>query len=224
MWGTDMPMVGRHCTYQQAQNQYRVHCDFLTEDQRQDILGGAVASVMGIGSAQQLAEELGVERLVSRRLPTAIETLPPPEYGAYVVRLRPATDYTFQVFATDLKGASPASLFASLKGSFGWPLGWWITTSCVLPIRKCATRRTPRTPSSSKARSPPGSRTSAILDINALTSGQSHGAPSYSRGVILPRRTAIAIAYGVLWSAASLFVGANDSSEPCTPPQTLQCP
>ena len=49
MWGTDMPMLGRHCTYQQAQDQYRVHCDFLTDSQREDILGGTAARVMGIG-------------------------------------------------------------------------------------------------------------------------------------------------------------------------------
>ena len=50
MWGTDMPMLGRHCTYQQAQDQYRVHCDFLTDSERQDMLGGTAARVMGIDS------------------------------------------------------------------------------------------------------------------------------------------------------------------------------
>lgn len=48
MYGTDMPMVARFCTYRQTIDQFRVHCDFLTEGERQDILGGTVARVMGI--------------------------------------------------------------------------------------------------------------------------------------------------------------------------------
>ena len=48
MWGTDMPMVARFCTYRQAKDQFGVHCEFLTDGQRQDILGGTIARVMGI--------------------------------------------------------------------------------------------------------------------------------------------------------------------------------
>ena len=48
MWGSDWPMVGRFCTYRQALDQYRGHCGFLTDDQRQAILGGTAARVMGI--------------------------------------------------------------------------------------------------------------------------------------------------------------------------------
>ena len=48
MWGTDMPMVARFCTYGQAKDQFGVHCEFLTDGQRQDILGGTIARVMGI--------------------------------------------------------------------------------------------------------------------------------------------------------------------------------
>ena len=48
MWGTDMPMVGRFCTYRQSMDQFRVHCDFLSDGERADILGGTVARVMGI--------------------------------------------------------------------------------------------------------------------------------------------------------------------------------
>ena len=48
MWGTDMPMVARFCTYRQSMDQFRVHCDFLSESERADILGGTVARVMGI--------------------------------------------------------------------------------------------------------------------------------------------------------------------------------
>ena len=48
MWGTDMPMVARFCTYRQSMDQFRVHCDFLSDGERADILGGTVARVMGI--------------------------------------------------------------------------------------------------------------------------------------------------------------------------------
>ena len=48
IWGTDIPMVGRFCTYRQARDQFRTHCDFLTDDERRDILGGTAARVMGL--------------------------------------------------------------------------------------------------------------------------------------------------------------------------------
>ena len=48
MWGTDMPMVARFCTYRQSMDQFSVHCDFLSDAERADILGGTVARVMGI--------------------------------------------------------------------------------------------------------------------------------------------------------------------------------
>ena len=48
IWGTDMPMVARFCTYRQTMDQYRVHCDFLSDDERASILGGTAARVMGI--------------------------------------------------------------------------------------------------------------------------------------------------------------------------------
>ena len=48
IWGTDMPMVARFCTYTQCLDQFRKHCDFLTDEQRADILGGTAARLMGI--------------------------------------------------------------------------------------------------------------------------------------------------------------------------------
>ena len=48
IWGTDMPMVARFCTYKQALDQFRVHCDFLSDVERKDIIGGTAARVMGI--------------------------------------------------------------------------------------------------------------------------------------------------------------------------------
>ena len=51
MWGSDFPMVGRFCTYRQSQDQFRVHCGFLTDSQRWAILGGTAARVMGMEEA-----------------------------------------------------------------------------------------------------------------------------------------------------------------------------
>jgi len=48
MWGTDMPLSSRYCTYKQALDQYRLHCDFLNDDQRADILGGTAARLFGL--------------------------------------------------------------------------------------------------------------------------------------------------------------------------------
>ena len=46
MWGTDIPMVARFCTYRQTLDQFRVHCEFLSDSQRQAIIGGTAARVM----------------------------------------------------------------------------------------------------------------------------------------------------------------------------------
>lgn len=53
IYGTDMPMVARFCTYRQTLDQYRTHCDFLSESERQSIIGGTVARILGVekGSA-----------------------------------------------------------------------------------------------------------------------------------------------------------------------------
>jgi len=48
MWGTDMPILGRFCTYRQALDHVRVHCDLLTTGEREAVLGGTVARVMGL--------------------------------------------------------------------------------------------------------------------------------------------------------------------------------
>ncbi len=48
IYGTDMPMVGRFCTYRQTLDQYRNHCDFLTDSERRSITGGTAARLMGI--------------------------------------------------------------------------------------------------------------------------------------------------------------------------------
>lgn len=53
MWGTDLPMVSKYCTYRQALDQFRLHCEFLTDDQRQAILGGPPARVMGIPTGER---------------------------------------------------------------------------------------------------------------------------------------------------------------------------
>jgi hypothetical protein len=43
-----MPIVARFCTYRQALDHIRRHCDFLSDAQRQAILGGTAARLMGI--------------------------------------------------------------------------------------------------------------------------------------------------------------------------------
>ena len=48
MYGTDMPNIARFATYKQTIDQFRVHCDFLTESEREDILGGTIGRVMGV--------------------------------------------------------------------------------------------------------------------------------------------------------------------------------
>ena len=48
IWGTDMPMVARFCTYKQALDQFRVHCNFLSDSEREDIIGNTAARVMNI--------------------------------------------------------------------------------------------------------------------------------------------------------------------------------
>ena len=48
MWGTDMPIVMRFWTYRQCIDQMREHSDFLSERERDMILGGTVARLLGI--------------------------------------------------------------------------------------------------------------------------------------------------------------------------------
>jgi predicted TIM-barrel fold metal-dependent hydrolase len=48
LWGTDMPMVARYCTYRQTIDHYRVHSPFLADTERVDILGGTAARVIGV--------------------------------------------------------------------------------------------------------------------------------------------------------------------------------
>ena len=46
MWGTDMPLTARYCTYKQSMDQFRTYCDFLSDSERAYILGGTTARVM----------------------------------------------------------------------------------------------------------------------------------------------------------------------------------
>ena len=48
MWGTDMPYGVSWCTYKQALDYIRVHCDFLTQEEKGLILGGNAARMFRI--------------------------------------------------------------------------------------------------------------------------------------------------------------------------------
>ncbi len=53
MWGSDQPSGRLDCTYRQAADYIRLHCDFLTQEEKGLILGGNVARMFGIkGSAR----------------------------------------------------------------------------------------------------------------------------------------------------------------------------
>ena len=51
IYGTDMPMVARFCTYRQTLNQYRRHCVFLNDAERGAITGGTAARLLGVTSS-----------------------------------------------------------------------------------------------------------------------------------------------------------------------------
>ncbi len=48
MWGTDMPIVGRFWTYRQNIDFIRRYCDFLSAGELHEIMGGAVAKLLGV--------------------------------------------------------------------------------------------------------------------------------------------------------------------------------
>ena len=48
VWGSDMPNVGRFCTYKQSLDYVRRHCDFLSEREMDRILGGNLASLLQV--------------------------------------------------------------------------------------------------------------------------------------------------------------------------------
>jgi predicted TIM-barrel fold metal-dependent hydrolase len=51
VWGSDMPNVERFCTYRQCLDYVRRYCEFLTEREKDLILGGNVAELCGIERA-----------------------------------------------------------------------------------------------------------------------------------------------------------------------------
>ena len=48
MWGTDMPIVMRFWTYRQCIDQIRKYSDFLSEQERNMVLGGTVARLLSV--------------------------------------------------------------------------------------------------------------------------------------------------------------------------------
>jgi predicted TIM-barrel fold metal-dependent hydrolase len=49
LWGSDMPNVERFCTYRQCVDYVRRHCAFLSAKEKELILGGNAAEMLGIG-------------------------------------------------------------------------------------------------------------------------------------------------------------------------------
>jgi predicted TIM-barrel fold metal-dependent hydrolase len=48
MWGSDMPFGTMWCTYKQAVDYVRLHCDFFSREEKDLFLGGNIARVVGI--------------------------------------------------------------------------------------------------------------------------------------------------------------------------------
>jgi predicted TIM-barrel fold metal-dependent hydrolase len=48
IWGSDMPNVERFCTYRQCVDYVRRHCTFLSASEKDRILGGNAADLLGI--------------------------------------------------------------------------------------------------------------------------------------------------------------------------------
>jgi predicted TIM-barrel fold metal-dependent hydrolase len=47
-WGTDMPFQNRFCTYRQSRLWIEKYCDFLSDDERKNIMGGTMQRVLGL--------------------------------------------------------------------------------------------------------------------------------------------------------------------------------
>lgn len=48
VWGSDMPNVGRFCTYKQSLDYIRNYCDFFSENELDQILGGNLKKLLQI--------------------------------------------------------------------------------------------------------------------------------------------------------------------------------
>jgi predicted TIM-barrel fold metal-dependent hydrolase len=48
IWGSDMPNIYRTCTYQQCVDLVKIHFDFMSEEEKQLILGGTAATLYGM--------------------------------------------------------------------------------------------------------------------------------------------------------------------------------
>ncbi len=46
LYGTDMPFQNRHCTYRQSRDHIEKYCTFLSQEQRDLIMGGTAARIL----------------------------------------------------------------------------------------------------------------------------------------------------------------------------------
>ena len=66
MWGSDMPAGIAWCTYRQAVDYIRVHCNFLSQEEKDLILGGNAARMFGIPGGWRM-EHFGRSRIAAGR-------------------------------------------------------------------------------------------------------------------------------------------------------------
>jgi predicted TIM-barrel fold metal-dependent hydrolase len=48
LWGTDMPFQNRFCTYRQSRDWIEKYCSFLSDDDRDRIMGGTASAILGL--------------------------------------------------------------------------------------------------------------------------------------------------------------------------------
>jgi predicted TIM-barrel fold metal-dependent hydrolase len=56
VWGADMPAPERACSYRQSLDYVRVHCPFLSQREKEQVLGGNAAEILGIRRQAGAAE------------------------------------------------------------------------------------------------------------------------------------------------------------------------
>ncbi len=56
LWGSDMPFQNRFCTYRQSRGWIETYCDFLTDGDLAQIMGGTAARILGLEASSRNAD------------------------------------------------------------------------------------------------------------------------------------------------------------------------